>query len=317
MSHNRLRLKPVFYLLMMFMLTAVTLSGCGGEPEREMNHSLSIFVSVPPQVDIIRQLAGRDLTVRSLVQPGQSPATYDPTPRQMAQLAEADLCFLIGVPFEDRFVERAQSVLRSVLIVESQAGIPLRKLTRPGHYEGESYSETGHDPHVWLSPTLMKQIAGNMADGLKQVDSANSEKYAENLSRLLIRLDSLHSEIREILAPFAGDTLYVFHPSYGYFADEYGLIQVPLEPEGKEADAAYLARLMNDLTRKKVAGIFVQPQFSDHLARSVASQIGTDLVLLDPLGEDYFENMIQMAQTVAEVLSGKGNQGDSLSDERS
>lgn len=296
------------------MLTVIGLFGCDGDSSPTDNRSLSIFVSVPPQIEIIKQLAGPGLTVRSLIQPGQSPATYDPTPRQMTRLAEADVCFLIGVPYERSLVERAGSVLRSVLIVESQAGVSLRRMKGHDHYGGGNYTEDGYDPHVWLSPKLMKQVAVNMARGLGQVDPGSGDKYEKNLARLLIRLDSLDLELRHILAPFAGDTIYVFHPSYGYLADEYGLIQIPLEPEGKEADANYLAWLMTELAERDVAGIFVQPQFSDHLAQAVASGIETDLVLLDPLKEGYFENMVEMAKRVAEVLSGHTSRSESSSD---
>lgn len=305
MSNNRIRSKPISCLAGLLILAMGMMSGCGEETASPGRRSLSIFVSIPPQAAIVRALAGSNPSVRMLVQPGQSPATYDPTPKQMAELAEADLCFLIGVPFEERFMELAGSVLSSVLVVKTQAGIRLRQLRHHDHYEKESRTGIGDDPHLWLSPKLMKMVAVNMAEGLKQVDSANGEKYAENLNRLLSRLDTLDSDLRELLAPLAGDTIYVFHPSYGYFADEYGLIQVPLEPEGKTADASYLARLMAELDGREVRGIFVQPQFSDHLARSVASQIGTDLIELDPLSEDYFENMRSMARQVAYVLSDR------------
>ena len=99
-----------------------------------------------------------------------------------------------------------------------------------------------------------------------------------------------------------GRSFFVFHPSFGYFADDYGLEQVAVETGGSEPSARQLARLIREARDAEVRVIFVQPQFSRKSAETIASEIGGAVVPIDPLARDYIENLERMARAVEEGL---------------
>jgi zinc transport system substrate-binding protein len=161
------------------------------------------------------------------------------------------------------------------------------------------------DPHVWLSPVLMKQQAETIRDALVRLDPAGEATYDENLAALRADLDALDARIRGIFAGLEGRRVYVFHPAYGYFTAEYGLEQVAVEQAGKSPGARYLAGLTRQARADGIDVIFVQPQFGRRSAEVVARAIGGRVVTLDPLPERYVEGLELLARRVAAALRGE------------
>ncbi|MCP4633815.1 MAG: zinc ABC transporter solute-binding protein [candidate division Zixibacteria bacterium] len=259
---------------------------------------LKVFVSVPPQAYFVERIGGEFVEVYTLVQPGHSPATYEPTPRQMTQLSGADILFSIGVPYEDGLLPKVKSAIKSLKIVNMAEGIKLRKMEGHADHHGHEY-----DPHVWLDPLLVKKMANRIYSILIKSDTQNAKHYKANIEQFLNDLDSLHQEIKTILLPLKNRDIYVFHPSYGYFADRYNLKQIAVEIEGKEPGAKQLASLIERAKQMEVKTIFVQPQFSEKTAQSVAGAIGGEVVHLDPLAGDYISNLKDIALKIKENLN--------------
>ncbi len=246
----------------------------GGQKSSEQGEPI-VFVSIGPQRYLVQSIAGSRIRVEVLVQSGQDPHTFEPTPKQMAQLSRGRLYFRIGVAFERSLIPRIRSSNPQLKIIDTQAGIELREIEE-GNHEGEDHDEHGLDPHTWLSPLLAKRQAQIIRDALIEADPGGSEEYEAGYRNLAAELGSLHEEIAAALAPFRGEEIFVYHPAYGYFTDEYGLRQVRI--------------------------VFVQPQFSRTGAEAVAEAIGGVVVPLDPLAEDYVENLREMARKIAEAL---------------
>jgi len=275
---------------------------------------VKVFVSIEPQAFFVERVGGDRVDVGVLVGPGQSPHSYEPTPRQMAGLAEAKVFFTIGVPFERRLVEKFRSTLETVKIVDCSQGIRRRKMVEPhSHQEGEAdhhpdeknpgaaqgeESEEGLDPHVWLSPRNGKTIAENIARTLAEQDPAGKAAYDRNLAALIQDLDRVDQEIAQTLKPVKGAQFLVYHPAFGYFAEAYGLVQVPVEIEGKEPGPKELAKLIEVAKEHRIRVVFVQPQFSRKSAEAVAQAIGGDVQPMDALARDYLKNLRTMAQTI-------------------
>ncbi|MBD3243390.1 MAG: ABC transporter substrate-binding protein, partial [Chitinivibrionales bacterium] len=176
------------------------------------------------------------------------------------------------------------------------------------HHEDDAnhdghHHHTGKDPHIWLSPVLMKQQAETMADALALTDPDGAAVYKRNLETVLAELDSLDSHLDSVLAPYRGTELFVFHPAFGYFADQYGLHQKAVEIGGKEPSARGLARLIEEAREHKPRVIFVQPQFSQRSAQAVAEQVGCAVVPINPLPQDYFGEMRAMGAAVRDGLA--------------
>jgi len=273
---------------------------------------LKAFVSIPPQAFFVERVGGSHVAVEVLVPPGQSPHTFEPTPRQMARLAEADVFFSIGVPFEKVFLPFLGDACKNLKIVDTRDGIPLRMMEERPHEEhatGDAHDEGHHhpagtpDPHVWLDPQRAKILAKNISASLASLDPKNDGDYERNLQALLRDLDSADEQLAQNLEKYKGRAFFVFHPAYGYFAERYGLEQIAVEAGGKEPSARDLAALVDRAKRERVRVVFVQPQFSQSTAKTIAREIGGVVLPLDPLAEDYLENLEKMGERVAEAFA--------------
>lgn len=267
---------------------------------------LHIFVSIAPQAYFVERIGGARADVEILVAPGQSPETFEPTPKQMAALSGADIYFRIGLPFEERLLDKLSAANDSVRIIDTREGITLRQIEE--HADGEHDESHDHhgqpDPHIWLNPRFVEIQARHIADGLIALDSLGQVVYERNLQGFTQDLRQIDSTIAEILAPLKGQKIYVFHPAYGYFTDAYKLTQVAVETGGKEPGGQQLAELINSALRDSVRVVFVQPQFSQKSAQTIAEAIGGTVVPLDPLARDYLENLRRLARTIERALAG-------------
>jgi zinc transport system substrate-binding protein len=167
-------------------------------------------------------------------------------------------------------------------------------------HEHEGHSHAGKDPHIWLSPPLLKTQAETVAEELSELDPANAEAYKRNLAELHRRLDEVDEEVGQQLEPFRGRAFFVFHPAWGYFADRYGLRQVAVELEGKEPTDHELTLLLNEARQEDAKVVFVQPEISSRFADAVADAVGGRVETLDPLAEDVPAGLLRAARAISE-----------------
>lgn len=270
---------------------------------------LQVFVSVLPQKYIVERIGGDDVEVSVMVGPGRSPATYEPTPKQMATLATAAVYFRIGVAFETVWMERIRANNPDLRIIDLREGLALRSIESHGHHGHDHHDEEDaeglKDPHVWTSPQLVQVMAGRVLSVLATLNPTGEATYRSNYKALMADLESLDRDIRTKLSPLTNRRFLIFHPSMGYFADTYDLLQVPIEMEGKEPGARTLARLIDEAREQNIRVIFVQQQFSRRLAENIASSIGATVIAIDPLAEDYPTNMRHIAEVFAAAMDKK------------
>ena len=158
------------------------------------------------------------------------------------------------------------------------------------------------DPHIWLSPRLVKQQAENILQGLIRVDPAGEKVFRANARRFQAELDAMHRELKVLFAGARDRSVLVFHPSWGYLASDYGFRQVAIEVEGKEPKGADLAAVVEKAREKRVREIFVEPQFSSRSARAIADSIGAKLVRADPLAANWADNLRKTARAFRGAL---------------
>ncbi|WP_300369052.1 zinc ABC transporter substrate-binding protein [Hydrogenimonas sp.] len=266
-----------------------------------------VVVSIVPEKTFVEKIAGDLVDVMVMVVPGASPTTYEPKPSQMRAISSADIYFSIGVPFEKAWLPRFAAQNPKMKIVDITRGI--KKMPMQHHHHGKKtqHSTLGAqhslDPHVWLSPPLVKAQARNIARALEEIDPAHSKIYAENLAKFEKEIDALDEKLKKILKPCKGSAMMVFHPSWGYFARTYGLRQIPIEMEGKEPRSKELVHLIHEAKEEKVNTLFVQPQFSKRTAKVIAKSIGATIVEADPLASDWDANLMNIANKVCKAAS--------------
>ncbi|HHH75549.1 MAG TPA: ABC transporter substrate-binding protein [Phycisphaerae bacterium] len=275
--------------------------GCSKEshPKKPSNQALQVFVSIPPQAYFVQRIGRERVGVEVLLSPGMGPDNYDPSAKQLARLSRSDAFFRIGVPFENKLMPKITSIMPQLKIIDTRQGITLRKM-QGTHDDDHTHGcdHAGRDPHIWLSPQLVKQQARTICKALNKLDPKHAAYYDSNLREFLTDLDKLDAKIAKTLAPMKGQTFFVFHPAFGYFADAYGLTQQAVEIEGKKPSAKQLGKLIDQARAKGARVIFVEPQFPRQSAHRIAKAIDGVVVPIDPLAEDYMKNLATIAEKI-------------------
>lgn len=274
---------------------------------------LPVYVSILPQKFFVERIGGDRVAVSVMVGPGKSPATYEPTPRQMQKLADAQLYFSVKVPFEKIWLKRLQTNHPQMRIIDTLQGVQLLPMATHHHGEEEEAHrepEKAHskregllDPHVWTSPPRVKIMAQWILKALVEELPEHEKELTANCDAFLKDLDGLTEDIRQKLEPVRNRRFLVFHPSWGYFADTFKLEQIAIETAGKEPGARSLAQVIEFAKERNIHVIFVQKQFSSAAARMVAEAIGGRIETVDPLAENYPENLRRVASIFAEVMT--------------
>jgi zinc transport system substrate-binding protein len=186
-------------------------------------------------------------------------------------------------------------------VVDMSMGMPLLA------GDGEGADEDGHvhaegDPHVWVAPVTVAVAGRNIAAALERIDPGHAAEYRANLARFETDVAALDREIRAELGPFRGSRFMVYHPTWGYFAHQYGLQQVAIEGEGKEPSARRLIQLIDEARRDGVKVVFVQRGFPRKSAQVIADAVGGSVVIADPQESDWLGNLRRVTRALAEAL---------------
>ena len=272
-----------------------------------------VFVTIPPQRWLVRTLAGEAAEVELLVAPGQNPHTFEPTGRQLARLSRAQGWLTIGLPFERTLLAKARATRPGLAEYPVHAGVPrLGAPPHPSHDhdhapaaaagEAACGAAEGADPHLWLAPRPMAQLATNTCRALQQLLPDERERLAAALADLTDALTRLERELAATLAPAAGRTFWVYHPSWAYFAEAFGLRQQAVEQEGREPSGRQLARLIEEARAARARVLFADPQFNPGPVRALARQLGARVVTIDPLAEAWPDNLRHVAAAIRDAL---------------
>jgi zinc transport system substrate-binding protein len=294
-------MRRLFYLTLIKALVFIMPNYLWAAPE-----PLDIYVSLPPHAGFVKKLGGDHVKVHLLAQGGQDPHSFEPTPRNVLSLARADIFFTTGLPVEKQLVNKIRNRQAGPAIIDITADIQQHGLipesTSHHHPAHDEHHAQGEDPHIWLSPPLLVPMAENIHQALVAADPKHKQTYDINLTKLIAAIDSLHGNIKQQLAPFKGNTFYVFHPAFGYFASTYGLRQKAVETGGKSPSPRQLAKLIRQAKADGVKIIFTQPQFDKSSAAAIARAIDGTVVTMDPLAQDILANLKKMAQAIEQAM---------------
>ncbi len=280
-------------LPLILLIASVSVAYSSGQNQSEKP---KIYVSVPPLAYFVERIGENNFEIVIVIGPGQSPATFETTPKQFTGFSKAEIFFGAGVPFEKHLNKKLKAAFKNLNIIDTQKGIELQNIEH--HHDGHDETEETEnlDPHTWLNPSLAKIMARNICDGLIKIYPADSSVYRNNLNLLLEDLKKIDSFIKQELKPYAGRRFYAFHPAFGYFSEAYNLKQMAIEIEGKEPSARQLADIIEKAKNDDVKIIFTQPQFSDKSARAIAESVGARVIPIDPLSKDYLNNLKEITR---------------------
>lgn len=303
-------------VLGLFLLAA----GCGTAPMARDQHDqtasrIAVAVSVPPQAYFVEKIGGDRVRVEVMIPTGSSHVDYSPSPRQVAALAGARIYIKVGHPafeVETRYIDPFLARLPEIQVVDMSKGMDLiaGEGSEGWHEDQEpDHEHEGGDPHVWVAPSTVRVAARNIAAALRKADPGHAAEYAANLRAFEAEIDALDREIHERLGTGVGVSagggtrkFMVYHPSWGYFAHEYGLEQIAIEAEGKEPSAQRLIQLIDRGRSEGVKVIFVQGGFPRKSAQVIADAVGGRVLTADPQERDWTDNLRRVAAELGEAL---------------
>ncbi len=278
----------------LFLGLSLLVMSCSPLPEE--GEGLDVVVGIPPLEYFVERVGGEWVQTHLLIKPGENPHTFEPNPRQIMEVSQADLFLRMDMPFENMILEKLE-LKEDLLVVDVTEGMEKKDFEAHDEHEGHEHEED-LDPHVWLAPPLIKTMAIHIANVLKERDPANQEEYEKNVQAFLEEVEEVHEKIQQRLRPYEGERFYVYHSAFGYFGETYGLEQVYLEIEGKSFTTRQLDEYIRTAKEENVRILFVQPQFDTKSAEAIASAIDGAVVSIDPLREDVLTNLLEMAEEI-------------------
>lgn len=287
--HELLRLAAWLTAFFVFVLAAAA-----GETR------IPVVTTILPYKEFIEAVGGERVDVSVLIPPGANPHAFELTPEGLKKAAAAKLYVKAGsgIEFELVWADKIISQRPGIAVCDSSRGIDI--IGEGEAEEGDDGHSGGKDPHVWLSPRNSRRIVENIRDCLTALAPEDDEKFHANAERYQERLTALDRELAALFPPGGKRAFLVFHPSWSYFARDYGLEQIAIETEGKEPSPRSLARLIETARRKGIRTVFISPQTSDKTARAVAEALGARVAIADPLAGDYIDNLRNFGRAAAE-----------------
>lgn len=282
-----------------FLLTTVILCASCVQQSTTNTNSKVLTVTILPQKYVVSQIAGDKFTVNVLIPEEGNHETYEPTAQQMVETSKSVAYFKVGhLSVEESWLNKLAESNPEMKIYNTAEGFEL--IEGAPHVHGDHVHAGGIDPHTWLSVTGVRAQAGVVLKALQEIDPENSAYFQSNYTGFIASLDTLDSRIRELISSSGVTSFMIYHPSLGYFARDYQLEQIAIEQDGKEPSTAAMKELTDLASEKKISTIFISSQFSKQSALTIADQINAKVVEFNPSSADWSNNMLQIAQKLAD-----------------
>lgn len=257
----------------------------------------TITVSIQPQKYMLEKIVGDKWEIKCLLSNGANPESYDPSLTHLLNLENSKAYFRIGnVAFESAIINKVQNNNPGLKLFDNSEGI---SLIRGTHSHGDVEHASDIDPHTWTSVKNAKTIASNMYKAVVDLDPENKAYYSRNFKNFLSSLDSLDREISQQLQSYRGSAFVVWHPSLSYFARDYGLEQISLSPEGKEASVKMMQSTIDKAIDRDVKTLFFQKDIDSRQAQVANEQIKAKIVNINPLNYEWDKEMRSIANAIS------------------
>ena len=260
------------------LLATLLLVWGGCNPQKRNSH---IVVTIAPLKHIVEQITCGDFSISVLVPQGASPETFEPTPKQMAEVHDAQLVFTTGL------LEFEKSLLKDVNrnnTVDLSTDIQLIEGSCSHHHSHHDHHH-GVDPHIWTSPQELRQMATTAHAAIIR-QYPDSTKYTAAYDALCARLEALDEECKQAIKESGTQAFMVYHPAMTYYARAYGIEQIAIEYEGKEPSAKYLSTIIDQAHENNIKVILYQAEYPKSVVEVVANDVGVKALEINPLAED-------------------------------
>lgn len=277
------RIVPILPAALLCLLTAC--QGNYSEKERQLT------VSIEPLRYITEAIAGDCYTIHTLTPEGMSPEAYMPTPQQITGVNQSTAYIYMGsLGFEQQNLNKIVENCPHLYVINVSENIKLLP------HEGECSTCDSADPHLWTSVENMKTIANNIFKTICHIDTINVGIYRQRYQKFLAHLDSVDTEVHRMLDSAQHRSFLINHPSLAYFTSQYGLKQLSIEKDGKEASPERVAQLIEQCRKEGIKTVFLQKQNNKRTAVHIAEELKADTFTVNPLTFRWDREMLRIAK---------------------
>ncbi len=274
---------------LIFLLLILSFTACSQNDKiHDESGKLKTSVSITPMKYLVEQIGKDKIEVSSIIPNGSDPHTFDPSPRTIKQIHDADIYFMVGgtFTFEKNIIDDIKKDDNSKF-VDCSKGIELIK----------------NDPHIWLGMEESKIIASNIADKLIEIDTPNKIFYEENLKNYIKKVDSLNAIIADRLSDLSNNLILVYHPAWRYFLTPFNINEESVEKEGKHPKAGDLKEIIKSSNYQNIRAIFIEQQFNPEAAKSIADELEIKVIKINPLTANLLEEWNDFSIKIKENLN--------------
>lgn len=296
-------MKKIYYLL---FLVLVLFSCNMGKNE----NSKTLTVTIEPQRYFLEQIVGDKFEVNTLVPPGASPETYEPSPMAMINLGNSKAYFKVGfLGYENAWSGKLAQNNPDVIVVDCSNGIDMMYGTHGPHSHADGDHDHGHahdhgsdavDPHVWSSAKNALVFSKNMLDALVDFDAENASFYKANYEELAKKIKETDAEITSMLNDIPSRSFIIYHPALSYFARDYDLEQFSIEFDGKSPSPSQMKELVDLAKSESISVVLIQQEFDVKNTEVIAKEIGAKSHTINPLAYDWDKELVRLAKILSD-----------------
>ncbi|MBC2305604.1 metal ABC transporter solute-binding protein, Zn/Mn family [Listeria booriae] len=286
-------MKKLAFLLSTLLVAAVFLAGCGdnSDAQKKDNDKLTVYTTVYPLQYLASQIGGTYVDAHSVYPAGSDAHSFDPTQKDMMNIADSDLFFYIGLGMEG-FVDKAKQSLKNenVKFVVTTDNLHLPTMSHEEEDHEHEEDEDGHDhgdinPHVWLDPNYMITMAATVRDNLSKELPAQKETFNKNYEKVVSQLKTLNTDYQTMADTAKHKDFVTAHAAYGYWEKEYGLKQIPIAgiSTSDEPSQKKLTTIVNTIKSEKIPYILLEQNTNSKIADVIQKETDTKTLKLHNL----------------------------------
>lgn len=293
----KIKLKGLCILLTgAFIISTLGCSKPNSSKNNNSNNKVTVAVSIVPEETFVKAVGGDLVNIVTLIPPGKSPENSQPSPELLQKFSDAKTYFTIGVPTEkDSILPKVKSINKDIRLVDLFHEVN-------NVYPARKFGPESYDPHIWLSPKRVKIMVNSIEKELSSIDPKHKNIYENNAKKYITQINKLDNDIKNIFNKKNTKTFIVYHPAFGYLADDYKLNMVSLEKEGKKASPKDMQQLIDLAKKENINTIFYEEEIDSKQSKAFAESINGTAQKLSPLASNYIENLKSMAKSIANTL---------------
>lgn len=286
-----------------FLFFCLCFFGCT-KKSTETSQKPLVIVTISPYAEFVEKIAKDTVNVVTILPPGANLHTYEPSPSDVTKIHRGLVWFLIEEPLEKKLLVSLREKYPSLKEVNLQKNIPLLSMAETTNFDSchgsQHLHQEGKDLHTWMSPSIVRKQIDIITMTLVELIPEHALFYKNNAQTYAQELLLLEENVKEILAPFKGNAILTSHPSLGYFCQDFGLIQLSVECEGKDPRPKDIENLLQKINLYKVKMVFVQKGFNNKGAELIGKKLHLPIHEVDPYAKDYKKNIHNIAFVITQ-----------------